>query len=165
MQAKTLHGAVPALLEPCGPGGLKGNPALFVVALCHVEVEGADGAMGGLGQAHHSGEPRQGPLHDAGMSEGEDGDVPGLGVLHDAIRPVLLVPVQQCGAAAGFVGQGRPRLMEAPLDEGHAPGLAVQAHPLAVLGPVAARRRCSARQPLPPPVSRASWTFWDWVPK
>jgi hypothetical protein len=30
MQAKTLHGAVPALLEPCGPGGLKGNPALFV---------------------------------------------------------------------------------------------------------------------------------------
>ena len=42
-------------------GTLKGDATLLVVTLRHVEVECADSAMGGPGEAHHGGQPRQGP--------------------------------------------------------------------------------------------------------
>ena len=110
-----------------GPGAAEDAPAVRLAACLPRRGVALDSGSGAARRM----------LHDAGMSETVDRDIsrPWLG--DDPLPLIGLIPTQQCGAACRPAGQGRPRLLEAPLDKNHAPGYAVPAVPLAVFGPVA----------------------------
>ena len=126
------------------PGSAE-DPAAVVLAAAlaggGVALDGGDIAAGGA-------------LHDTRVAEPVDDDIPGHGVLGHPLRLIRPVPAQQRGAGAGSAGQWSSGLIEAPLHKGHAPGLTVQAQPLAVLGAVGAGWALRGAQLSPSDVQR-----------
>jgi len=112
-------------------------------------------ALAGGGVAFDGGDiAAGGALHDTRVAEPVDDDIPWHGVRDHPLRLIRPVPAQQRGAGAGPAGQGGSGLIEAPLHKGHAPGLTVQAQPLAVLGAVGAGWALRGAQLSPSDVQR-----------